>query len=246
MSRGRLAADSFTYVDRTIDGRDIVSIASQHLKESPAFWGRYFKRPGYSRDYSPFRENALLHRHDIKVLPIARQTAGVGGTVDRGLQDGDANVDAFIDSMGVETLAAAGRQFLMFLDVEETSLSLQYFIGWSNALHQRSKERSGDRIEILPAIYARTKDGDTWRTIAHAADLGHATAGAWIIRTQRGACNSLPDWDPGFFMPAVTLPCPILAWQFALDCYKKTLDFSMVNPGSDTETALLSRLVVPK
>jgi hypothetical protein len=246
MSRGRFGVDSFTYVDRAVQGRDLVTIASEHLKESPAFWGRYFKRPGYARDYSPFRENALLSQRGIKLLPIARQTTGVGGTVDRGLQDGDANVDAFIHALGVETLAGAGREFVMFLDIEDTALSLQYYIGWSNALHQRSKERSGDRFEIVPAVYARTGDDATWRTIAHAADLGHPTAGVWVIRERRGACASLPDWDPAFFMPAVSLPCPVLAWQFALDCFGKTLDFNMINPGEDAANALLSRLVAPK
>jgi hypothetical protein len=246
MSRGRLGADSFSYVDRQIGTRDLVSIATDHLKEAPAFWGRYFKRPGYARDYSAIRENALLNRRGIKLLPVGRQTTGVGGTVDRGLKDGDANVDAFIDAVGVETLAGAGRQFMMFLDIEDTPLSLQYFIGWSNALHQRSKERSGDRFEILPAVYARTSDDSTWRAIAHAADLGHPTAGVWVIRMRRGACESVPDWDPAFFMPAVTLPCPVLAWQFALDCYGKTIDFSMINPGEDASNALLSRLVVPR
>jgi len=246
MSRGRFAADSFSYVDRTVEGRDLVAIATDHLKEAPAFWGRYFKRPGYARDFSPFRESAIFNRHGIKLMPIARQTTGVGGTVDRGLQDGDANVDAFIDAVGVETLAAAGREFLMFLDVEDIPLSLQYFIGWSNALHQRSKERSGGRFEILPAVYARTSDETTWRVLVHAADLGHKTAGAWVIRMRRGACESLTDWDPSFFMPAVTLPCPVMAWQFALDCYGKSLDFSIINPNEDAADALLSRLVIPK
>lgn len=246
MSRGRFGADSLAHVDQKTHGRDLVTTATEHLKESPAFWGRYFKRPAYARDYSPMRENALLHRAGIRLLPIARQTTGVSGSIDRGLHDGDNNVDAFIDAIGVEHLASQGSQFLMFLDVEDTPLSLQYFIGWSNALHQRSKERSGDRFEILPAVYARTGDDTTWRVLVHAADMGHATAGAWVIRMRRGACDSLPDWDPEFLMPAVTLPCPVLAWQFALDCYSKRIDFSMVNPDPDAGSALLSKLVLPQ
>ena len=228
MSRGRFAADSFAYVDQQIDGRTLIDIASSHLQETPAFWGRYFKRPGYARDYSPIRETPLLQRADIKVLPIARQTTGVGGTVDRGLRDGDANVEALMQAFDIKA------PVLLFLDVENASLSLQYYIGWSNAIAERSEQR------VLPAVYARTNDTATWRTLAHAADLGHATAGVWITRSRRGACASLPDWDPEFFMPAVPLPCPVFAWQFALDCYHRTLDFSMVNPAE--EQSLLSRL----
>ena len=246
MTRGTFGADSLAHVDQQIHGRDLLATATEHLKETPAFWGRYFKRPGYSRDYSPMREGALLSRAGVRLLPIARQTTGVSGSVDRGLLDGDNNVDAFIESMGADHLASQGREFMMFLDIEDTPLSLQYLIGWSNALHQRSKEKSGDRFEILPAVYSRTNDDATWRTIAHAADFGHPIAGVWVIRMRRGACESLPDWDPAFFMPSVALPCPVLAWQFALDCYNHMLDFSMINPNPDAESSLLSRLAVPK
>jgi hypothetical protein len=252
MSRGRFATDSLAYTNQTIGGRSIAVIAAEHLKETPAFWGRYFKRPGYARDYSPIRENAVLFRESIRLLPIARQTIRVGGTVEDGLVDGDRNVDAFVDALGADHLASQGRELLMFLDVEGTSssnpaLSLSYFIGWSNALAQRSAERSGGRFEILPAIYCRQNNDETWRVVAHAADLGHPVAGAWIFRARRGACaSSLPDWDPEFLMPSIGLPCPVMAWQFAIDCYKQTLDFSMVNPVPEVEKALLSRLVIPR
>ena len=228
MSIGRFGADSFAFVDQQIEGRNLIEVASSHLEETPAFWGRYFKRPEYARDYSPIRESALLQRAGIRVLPIARQTTGVSGTVDRGLRDGDANVDALMHAFDIH------KPVLLFLDVEDRPLSLQYYIGWCNALAERSKER------VLPAVYARTRDDATWRTVAHAADLGHPTAGVWVTRSRRGACNSLPEWDPAFFMPAIPLPCPVFAWQFALDCYKRTLDFSMVNPSE--EESLLSRL----
>lgn len=250
MSRGRFAVDSLTFVDRTIEGRDLATVAAAHLKETPAFWGRYFKRPGFSRDFSPIRESAILRRDGIRLLPIARQTTRVGGTVENGLEDGDRNVDAFLNAVGIDNLAAHHGELLMFLDVEGTgqdnpSLSLPYLIGWSNALSQRVAERSGERFTILPAVYARQKDDATWDAIAHAADLGHAPAGVWITRMRNGACDELPDWDPGFFMPSIALPCPVMAWQFALDCYKSTFDFSMVNPAPDVEEGLLSRLVIP-
>jgi len=251
MSRGRFATDSLAYTDRMIDGRSITAIAAEHLKETPAFWGRYFKRPGYARDYSAHRESAVLHREGIRLLPIARQTPRVAGTIEDGLADGDRNADAFISAMGVEHLAKHGRDLLMFLNVESTgqdhpALSLPYFIGWSNALAQRSAERSGGRFAILPAVYCRTSSEPTWRVLAHAADLGHPVAGVWIVRARRGACDSLPDWDPGFFLPSVALPCPIMAWQFAVGCYRSTLDFSMVNPAPDVAEGLLSKLVIPE
>jgi hypothetical protein len=201
MSRGRLATDSLAFVDQRIDGRDLAAVAAGHLGQTPAFWGRYFKRPGFARDYSPIRESAILHRDAIPVLPIARQTTRVAGTVEDGLADGDRNVDAFVQAFGSDHLAANGREFLMFLDVEGTgqdhpSLSLPYFIGWSNALSQRSTERSGERFHILPAVYARRRDERTWRVLAHAADLGHPASGVWVARSRRGACDASTDWDP--------------------------------------------------
>jgi hypothetical protein len=251
MSRGRFATDSLAFVNQTVNGRSIALIAAEHLKETPAFWGRYFRHPGFSRDYSPIRENAVLYREGIRLLPIARQTIRVGGTIEDGLADGDRNVDAFVNSLGADHLAAQGRELLMFLDVEGTSsrnpaLSLPYFVGWSNALSQRSAERSGGRFEILPAIYCRQNNDETWRVVAHAADLGHPIAGAWVFRAHNQACASLPDWDPGFLLPSIALPCPVMAWQFAIDCYNSMLDFDMVNPAPEVEKALLSRLVIPR
>ena len=82
--------------------------------------------------------------------------------------------------------------------------------------------------------------------MSHAADLGHPVAGAWIFRARRGACASLPDWDPEFLLPSIALPCPVMAWQFAIDCYNRMLDFSMVNPAPEVDKALLSRLVIPE
>ncbi|MGZ4779130.1 MAG: hypothetical protein ACXV5L_08020 [Thermoanaerobaculia bacterium] len=252
MSRGRLATDSLAFANETIEGRGIAAVAAEHLKETPAFWGRYFRHPGFARDYSPMRENVVLFREGIRLLPIARQTMRVGGTIEDGLADGDRNVDAFVNAMGPDYLAAQGRQWLMFLDVEGTSsrnptLSLPYFIGWSNALAQRSADRSGGRFEIRPAIYCRQSNEDTWCVLAHSADLGHAVDGAWIFRSHSDACESeVPDWDPGFFLPSTPLPCPVMAWQFAIDCYRRKLDFSMVNPQPEVEKALLSRLVIPR
>jgi hypothetical protein len=63
---------------------------------------------------------------------------------------------------------------------------------------------------------------------------------------RNGACDApIPNWDAPFDTPAVPLPCPILLWQFAIDCLTADgIDFDMVNP-DPAATALLDRLILP-
>jgi hypothetical protein len=44
----------------------------------------------------------------------------------------------------------------------------------------------------------------------------------------------------------VELPCPIMAWQFAIDCLiPDGIDYDMINPDPAIATALLNRLLLP-
>lgn len=58
---------------------------------TPQFWGRYFKRPGFSEDYQPSIENRVFNAHAIRLLPIARQTTRVAGTATDGAEDAILN-----------------------------------------------------------------------------------------------------------------------------------------------------------
>ncbi|HEX2122861.1 MAG TPA: hypothetical protein VHL59_14615, partial [Thermoanaerobaculia bacterium] len=64
-----LAADTLVPVTD-----DIVAMVRERLGTTPLWWGRYFKRPGFAEDYQPKIENAVFNRHQIRLLPIARQT----------------------------------------------------------------------------------------------------------------------------------------------------------------------------
>lgn len=231
---------------------DLVAKVRTRFGTTPLFWGRYFKKPGFAQDYQPQLENAVFNRNAIRLLPIARQTARVAGTATDGAEDAILNADAFTTSLGLDYLSSIGGELLMFLDVEGTSaknpnLSLDYWIGWASALASYSKRISGGRFVIVPAVYCRQNQNATWEAIARAAQLGIACAGAWVFRSRTDACTKpIPQWDAPFNTPAVALPCPVMLWQFAIDCLVDGgVDFDMVNPDPAIASALLNRLVLP-
>ncbi len=230
---------------------DIVEMVRQRFGAMPLMWGRYFKRPDFAEDYQPV-EGAVLAANNIRLLPIARQTARVAGSAGDGAIDAALNVDAFTKSLGVDYLARIGGEMLMFLDVEGTSaqnpnLSLDYWIGWSTALVAHSSAVSGGRFTVVPGVYRRQNHATTWTAIADAARFGYRCAGAWVFRMRTGACDKpIPTWDAAFNTPAVALPCPVMIWQFAIDClFEGGIDFDMINPNPAVATALLNRLVLP-
>jgi len=248
-----LGADTLVPVTHRVDGRSVVDLVREHYGgATPLFWGRYFKRPGFAEDYQAAAESAVLRENNIQLLPIARQTARVAGTAVQGAQDAIDNVDAFVQSLGVESLAKAGGEMLMFLDVEGTSaqnpnLSTDYWIGWSGALVSRSRALSGGRFAVVPGVYCRKDQSPTWQAIADADRLGFPCTGAWVFRMHTDACTkAIPNWEAAFNTPAVPLPCPIMLWQFAIDClFDGGADFDMVNPEVEIANARLNRLVLP-
>jgi hypothetical protein len=230
----------------------LVSKVRDRFGSTPRFWGRYFKKPGFAQDYQPAIENDVFVRNEIRLLPIARQTGRVAGTATDGAEDALLNVAAFTKSLGVDPLAAVGGELLMFLDVEGTSaknpnLSVDYWIGWSAALIAQSRRVSGGRFTIVPGVYCRQNQSSTWSAIARAHDLGFPCTGAWVFRMHNHACtNPIPAWEPAFNTPAVGLPCPVMLWQFAIECLiADGVDFNMVNPDPAIASALLNRLVFP-
>jgi hypothetical protein len=228
---------------------EIVKRVRDRFGSTPRFWGRYFKRPGFAQDYQPALENAVFNAHAIRLLPIARQTNRVAGTAIDGADDAILNVDAFTSSLGVDHLRKIGGEYLMFLDVEGTSakqpnLSVEYWMGWSAALMAHAR-RSG--VTMQPGVYCRQNQNPTWDAIARGAQLGFPCAGAWVFRMRTGACTKpIPSWDAPFNTPAPELPCPVMLWQFAIDClFDGGVDFNMVNPDPAIAAALLNRLAFP-
>ncbi|HKR67198.1 MAG TPA: hypothetical protein VJZ00_25960 [Thermoanaerobaculia bacterium] len=231
---------------------DLVAQVRARFGEAPRFWGRYFKKPDFPQDYQPAIENAVFYRNELRLLPIARQTARVAGTATDGAQDAQLNAEAFTQALGVEYLATIGGELLMFLDVEGTSaqnpnLSVDYWIGWSSALIAQSLRISGGRFTIVPGVYCRQNQSPTWTAIATAHDLGFPCAGSWVFRMHNNACtNPIPQWEPQFNTPGVALPCPVMLWQFAIDCITDDgVDFDRLNPDPAIASALLNRLAFP-
>src|SRR3954464_6754681 len=152
--------------------------AKQFLTARPLVWGRYFN--GYhttSAEYKP-SEAALFQALNLKLLPLAQQTPKVGGTREDGAATAALNVNKFISRIGADLLAAHGTEYIMFLDVEgdpaggNPSMSADYYVGWSARLLIASHDESKGRFKIVPGIYARTKDTDTWNALLAAEANG--------------------------------------------------------------------------
>src|SRR5258706_8302943 len=111
-----LGADTLVPVTQAAGGSNVVELVRQRFGALPLVWGRYFKKPGFAEDYQA-AESAVLAANNIRLLPIARQTARVAGTASDGADDAVLNVEAFTGTLGIDYLGAIGGEMLMFLDV---------------------------------------------------------------------------------------------------------------------------------
>ena len=141
MAKGMPGADSSTLVTNQIGGRNLIELATTLFGTTPVVWGRYFTSVGTTGvvEYRHLRENQPLRANNIRVLPIARQTGNVNGTVADGGADATANAEDLIQTFGADYLSSQGGQVLMFLDVEGApSLSAPYYRGWAATLLERA------------------------------------------------------------------------------------------------------------
>lgn len=247
MSRGNPGADSSTPVTDAL-----ISTATQQFGQAPQFWGRYFTSPTASGsvEYHHAAESPVLARHNVRLLPVARQTTHVGGSQQQGVSDAQLNVQDFLDTFGQQYLASQGGQFLLFLDVEGSpstgspSLSLDYYLGWAQTLVSYSRSQTGDAVTILPCVYARQGDNETWDALVTANGRGATCNGAWVARYYYSGCD-MTDWNDSVVLPSVKLPFDVLLWQYAENCCDGAIDCNQTNPSLDTNTLLLDRLVLP-
>ncbi|HEX4952423.1 MAG TPA: hypothetical protein VF017_03375 [Thermoanaerobaculia bacterium] len=247
MAQGLPGADSSQPVTM-----QVVEAATQLFGRTPVLWGRYFTSATTSGtvEYHHATESSVLAQYGIRLLPIARQTENVGGSKDQGVADAQGNVVDVVDSFGASYLSSLGGQFLMFLDVEgvpssgSPSLSLDYYLGWAETLVAQSQALTGGAATILPCVYARQGDSATWNVLVSALGQGATCAGAWVARYDPGTCE-LADWNDTIVMPAVSLPFPILLWQYAENCCQGAIDANQTNPGVDVQGLLLDRLILP-
>jgi hypothetical protein len=89
MAKGKPGADSSVIVTSQIMGKGLVDLAKALYGQAPAYWGRYFTSTtaGGNVEYRHLKENKPLRENDIRVLPIARQTKKVNGSVSDGSTD---------------------------------------------------------------------------------------------------------------------------------------------------------------
>jgi hypothetical protein len=247
MARGIPGVDSSSPVTAAL-----IQSATHILGQKPAFWGRYFKSPTApgNVEYRHAQENPVLAHANVKLLPIARQTANVAGSTAQGTADARLNVADVLASIPEQTLVAQGGQFLMFLDVEGVSasapsLSVAYYTGWAQTLISFSRGQTNNAVTLLPCVYARQLDNDTWHALVAAHGHGIPCHGAWVARyPHAGACVAR-DYDSQFAIPHVPLPFHVLVWQYDENCVGGVLDLNQSNPNIDGANELMSRLILP-
>lgn len=232
--------------------QSLIDTAKALFGQTPAVWGRYFTSVTTSGnvEYRHSTENPILAANNIRLLPVARQTTHVGGTQAQGAADAQLNAADFLATFSQQLLAAQGGEFMMFLDVEGSpqtgspSLSLDYYLGWAGTLMSYSKSQSNNTVTIVPCVYGRQGDNDTWNAIATAHTQGVGCYGVWSARYYTNSCTMSP-WNNAVAIPTVTLPCDVLLWQYAENCCNGMIDSNQINPNIDAQTQLLNRLVLP-
>jgi hypothetical protein len=249
MSKGSPGADSSAPVNSHFNGKPLVELAAELYGTNPVFWGRYFTSTSVTGtvEYRHLKENQILRDHNIRVLPIARQTKRVNGTQADGSSDAVGNAEDVITTFGSDYLSSIGGQLYMFLDVEGApSLSQAYYTGWAQRLAAHGRDFSNDKVTLLPCVYATRSDDTSWRAVAAAAATGVPCGGAWIARWRKHGCAAIPDWDDAIVTPDVDLPCKVLIWQYADDCHGGGgFDCDQTNPAVDLNKDLLDRLILP-
>src|SRR5262245_34681607 len=249
MAVGKPGADSSVLVTSKIQGKTLIQLATELFEEQPIFWGRYFTSVSTTGtvEYRHLKENQILRDHNIRVLPIARQTKRVGGSQALGSVDAEQNVEDLILTFGQDYLASQGGEFLMVLDVEGApSLSVAYYTGWAQTVLAHSRDFTHGAVTISPCVYAPRGDDATWQAVADAADRGVACDGAWIARWRARGCSKLLEFDNAIVLPRVELPCDVLLWQYADECHGGSgFDCNQTNPEIDLEDDLLRKLILP-
>ncbi len=246
MARGLPGADSFSLVTP-----GLVQAATNIFGSTPAFWGRYFKKPNANSppEYDHANEDSVLAQANIRVLPVAQQTSHVGGSQAQGAADAQLNVTDILSTFPQANLIAQGGQILMFLDVEGVSaqapsLSLAYYTGWAQTLISFSQSQTNNAVTILPCVYGRQLDNVSWKAIGTANTNGIPCHGAWVARYP-GGCNAR-DFNSNLAIPPVPLPCDVLIWQYGENCANGKIDLNQTNPNvTNIQTALMDKLVLP-
>ena len=219
--------------------------AALHV-EKPAFFGRYFKGPHNQNpiQYQPAIENPVLHKLDIRVLCIARQTNRVGGSMSDGVADATKNASAIATAFGPDHLGSLGFAPIVFLDTEpQQPLSADYFVGWSHGMIDQGPQLGATHLRFTPAVYLNKGDVPTWNALRAAMGRDAKCAAAWVANYgHRTGAEGPPAWSDGEVSPKPPAPCPISAWQYAGD-YDEVLDFSILSPAGGA--SILALMVPP-
>jgi hypothetical protein len=222
----------------------LIASATAALGVTPAFWGRYFTSTEETGtvEYRHVTEDPVLAPANIRVLPIARQTNKVGGTLAQGVADGQANAADLLATFGEDYLASQGGQFLVFLDVEgpgptgQPSLSSDYYRGWTQGLGGASA-----KVTFLPCIYARPDDQATWRGLKAAMAADAPCSGLWLAFWLETVQEPVA-WDAPALKPTPDPGVPVLLWQYV---GANSFDRDLANPDLDPANGLLPLLVLP-
>jgi hypothetical protein len=241
LNEGIAGADSTSPVTQKL-----IDSAIDVLASAPKFWGRYFKGAGNTNpaQYQAGRENPVLERAKVRVLPIARQTNNVGGSGRDGDREGRQNAQAIVEAFGHQYLGSLNNNPLVFLDVEQTvPLSAEYYLGWSQALTDEGRKLSNDAVSLTPALYASYGSKQTWRALSASIGRGAICGGVWVARyVVSDGCAPMPVWSEERVRP-LGLPeeVPVLAWQYAQNC--KDIDCNQANPRFQDQ--LMDQLILP-
>ena len=220
----------------------LIADAASTLGSAPNFWGRYFTSTSTkgTGEYRHRVENAILNQHQIRVLPVARQTNRVGMTHADGLRDGTANAEDLVATFGGDYLLSLGGRFRIFLDVEGNGVSHlanDYYLGWTEGLTQGSPD-----IEIMPCVYGIPGDTKTWNALSQALAEGSRCHGVWLSHPFNAKAEPIA-WSPLMLAPYQDIPdVPVLLWQYL---FGPTFDRNLVNPDLGDASDFLETLILP-
>ncbi len=179
----------------------LIDVAGQVLTKPPAFFGRYFKKPGNTDpvQYQSASENAIFGKTGIRILCIGRQTNHVNGSGALGVSDAADNINAIMAAFGPQYLKNLGMAPIVFLDTEpQNPMSAEYYSSWASTLTNPPAGIDTAGLSFTPAIYLNKSDDTTWKALQRAIGGGAPCAGAWVARYV-GIGNGLALYDSAAF-----------------------------------------------
>jgi hypothetical protein len=180
-----------------------------------AFWGRYIgKGNGITA-----AEATQLHTWGLRILVIYNATSNTGSSVQGGITQGQNDANKALTA--AKALGIPGG-VAIFADVENTwAVTSDWITGWATTI-------AGDAAGYVPGFYCNSNNNSSVFADQYCAAVAAAALPPFpntLLYSSNPATNGAANfYRPGAVAPTATACQTPTLWQYAISCYKPSLD----------------------